>query len=85
MTYTVKLLPPAQRALDRITGDIYRRITDRLLALEQNPRPQGVDKLAGKPDLYRIRVGDWRIVYQIRDKELLILIVKIGHRREIYR
>jgi len=53
--------------------------------LAENPRPNGSVKLAGPEPLYRIRVGDYRIIYDIRESELLILVVAIGHRREIYR
>ena len=53
--------------------------------LAANPRPPGVEKLAGPDDFYRIRVGDYRIIYQIQDDVLMILVVKIGHRREVYR
>ena len=49
------------------------------------PRPPGCDKLAGPEDMYRIRVGDYRIVYQVCDEALMILVVKIGHRRDVYR
>jgi mRNA interferase RelE/StbE len=54
-------------------------------ALAADPRPFGVKKLSADEDLFRIRVGDYRIIYQIRDKELIVLVVKIGHRREVYR
>lgn len=50
-----------------------------------NPRPQGVKELAGEDDVYRIREGDYRIIYTIRDKELIVLVVKIGDRKETYR
>jgi mRNA interferase RelE/StbE len=53
--------------------------------LAENPRPHGVESLAGEKGLYRIRASDYRIVYQIRDDALLVLIVRIGHRREVYR
>ena len=53
--------------------------------LQYNPRPPGVKKLAGENDLYRIREGDYRIIYTIEDKELIVLVVKIGDRKEIYR
>jgi mRNA interferase RelE/StbE len=53
--------------------------------LADNPRPPGVEKLAGTEDLYRVRVGDYRIICQIQDEVLLVLAAKIGHRREIYR
>jgi mRNA interferase RelE/StbE len=45
----------------------------------------GVEKLAGPEDLYRVRVGDWRMVYAIRDRELVVIVIRIGHRREVYR
>jgi len=53
--------------------------------LEQNARPSGCVKLAGEPDLYRIRVGDYRIIYQVNDLKLTVLVLAIGHRREVYR
>ena len=53
--------------------------------LANDPRPPGCDKIAGLEALYRIRVGQYRVVYQIQDHVLLVLVVKIGHRREVYR
>ncbi len=53
--------------------------------LAENARPPGGVKLAGEPDLYRIRVGDYRIVYQVRNQALTVLVVSIGHRRDVYR
>ncbi len=53
--------------------------------LAVNPRPKGVKKLSGLDDLYRIRVGDYRIVYQIHDDRLIVLVVRIGHRKDVYR
>ena len=53
--------------------------------LVENPRPQGCVKLTGEESLYRIRVGEYRIIYQIQDAVLLVLIISIGHRREVYR
>lgn len=84
--YRVLLRPPAQRFLRKLRD---KTLTARLVAamreLTSQPRPPGCDKLAGPEDLYRVRVGDYRIVYQVRDQELLVLVVKIGHRREVYR
>ncbi len=54
-------------------------------ALAANPRPKGVKKLTGLDNLYRIRAGDYRIVYQIRDDRLIVLVVRIGHRKDVYR
>ncbi len=61
------------------------RIEQALLQLRRNPRPAGVKKLSGHIDLWRIRVGDWRIVYRIEDGRLLILIVTVAKRGEVYR
>ena len=61
------------------------RVAAAMEALTANPRPHGVKKLSGEESLYRIRTGDYRIIYQIRDKELIVLIVKVAHRREVYR
>ena len=53
--------------------------------LADNPRPRGVEKLEGRENRYRIRVGDYRVIYEIHDEVLLVLVVRIGHRREVYR
>jgi len=85
MSYSVLLAPPAERQLKALTEPVQKRIVKRLRALKGNPRPQGVKKLAGEDDLYRIRERDYRIIYAIRDQELVVLVVKIGDRKEIYR
>jgi len=85
MSYTVRLDARTSKTLDRLPGDMHGRILRKLDALEENPRPMGVEKLAGPEDLYRVRVGDWRIVYAISDRELVIIVIRIGHRREVYR
>jgi mRNA interferase RelE/StbE len=85
MKYTVRLDTRARKALDRLPGDVHGRVMRKLEALEENPRPFGVEKLAGPEDLYRVRVGDWRIVYAIRDRELVVIVIRIGHRRDVYR
>jgi len=74
-----------RKTLDRLPGDMYGRVLRKLESLEQNPRPFGAEKLAGPEDFYRVRVGDWRIVYAIRDRELVVIVIRIGHRREVYR
>lgn len=56
-----------------------------ITALEQDPRPSGCKKLRGATNTYRIRSGDYRVVYTIEDAELLVLVVRVGHRREVYR
>jgi len=85
MSYTIRMESRVRKTLDRLPADLYGRIMRKLEALQENPRPFGVEKLAGPEDLYRVRVGDWRIVYAIRDRELVVIVVRIGHRREVYR
>jgi len=85
MKYTVIISRTPQKAIDRLDSDIYSRIIRKLESMEDNPRPMGVEKLAGADNLYRVRVGDWRVVYMIQDRNLIILIVKVAHRREVYR
>lgn len=85
MSYTIRMDAHNRKTLDRLHGDIHARIMRKLDALEENPRPMGVEKMAGPEDLYRVRVGDWRIVYAIRDRELVVIVIRIGHRREVYR
>ena len=85
MAYSVLIAPAAERQLKALTQPVQKRIAKRLRSLGQNPRPPGVKKLAGEEELYRIREGDYRIVYTIQDKELIVLVVKIGNRKEVYR
>ena len=85
MRYRIELSPAAERDLDALPDDVYRRIRPRIDALASNPRPQGVKKLRGTENLYRIRIGDYRVVYQVGDKVLRVLIVRVKHRRDAYR
>ncbi len=84
MAYSILLAPPAERQLKAFAPPVQRRLVKRLRMLRDNPRPQGVKKLAGEDELYRVREGDYRIIYTIRDKELIVLVVKIGDRKEVY-
>jgi mRNA interferase RelE/StbE len=84
MAYTVRLKPRAERELDRLPTGLARRIWGKLLELEGEPRPPGSSKLEGS-DGYRIRVSDHRVVYQIDDRARTVEIVRIAHRREVYR
>jgi len=85
MSYSVLLAPPAERQLRSFPSVIQKRLVKRIKALQNDPRPPGVKKLAGKDDLYRIREGDYRIIYTIQARELVILVLKIGDRKEVYR
>jgi len=84
--YRVLLRPAAQKFLRKLRDKaLAGRLVEVMRGLVNIPRPLGCDKLAGAEDLYRIRVGNYRIVYQVQDRSLLVLVVKIGHRREVYR
>jgi len=85
LAYSVELAPAAKRQVRKLDRSIQGRIIRRLEALGKDPRPPGVEKLEGNENTYRVRVGEYRIVYEIRDKILVILVLKVGHRREIYR
>ena len=84
-TYEVRLLVTARRQLLRIPVRIRSRIAVAIGALADDPRPPGCKKLAGSSDYFRIRVGDYRVLYEVRDRDILVLVIKIGHRREVYR
>lgn len=84
MTYRLDYTPAAQRSIERLERDTQRRILARIGLLSADPRPPGAIKLAGH-DEYRIRVGDYRIIYTIHDDRLIVLIVDVGHRRDVYR
>jgi mRNA interferase RelE/StbE len=84
MSYRVILPRSVQKELDRLAKDVRERILTRLIELENDPRPSDVKKLKGRA-AWRIRVGDYRVIYEIHDHELHILVITIGHRRDIYR
>jgi mRNA interferase RelE/StbE len=83
--YTVSLKKRAEKQLAALPKDIASLILDRLETLANNPRPAGVKKLAGHQNIYRLRVGDYRIVYHIEDKHCIVVVIKVGHRQDIYR
>lgn len=85
MAYAVVLKPAAVRDLRKLPEDIRRRVAARIDDLAGDPRPVGSEALHGAADLYRVRVGDYRIVYQVESKALVVLVVHVGHRREVYR
>jgi mRNA interferase RelE/StbE len=85
MAYTVLLRPAADRDRAKLLPDIRSRVTDVLFALETNPRPHGVTKLTGGHDLWRLRVGDYRVLFEIDDPAQTVLVLRIAHRRDAYR
>ncbi len=85
MVYKVELRPSARRELLKLPRHDQIRLVRTMDLLGKVPRPKGVKKLTGAEDLYRIRVGDYRVVYQILDDRLIVLVVWIGHRKDVYR
>ena len=81
--YTIVLSKKAKRQLDKLSDHTAKPLFAAIASLEKNPRPVGCIKLKDR-DGYRIRVGDYRIIYQVLDKELIIDVIDLGHRREIY-
>lgn len=85
MAYSITFATSAKRQFDKLPKPAQRRLGSIITQLSEDPRPPDVVKLSGEERLYRVRGGDYRAVYEIRDNQLLILVVKVGHRRDIYR
>lgn len=85
MTYQVEFSKKAAKDFKSLPFEIQARLRPEIDALAIDPRPNAAIQLKGEQNAYRVRVGDYRIVYEVQDKVLLVLVVKIGHRREVYR
>lgn len=84
MTYIISILRRAQRELAQLPIEAYERVRDAIRALAQDPRPPGCLKLTGREG-WRIRVGDYRVVYEIDDDQKAITVLHVRHRRDVYR
>lgn len=84
MSYTVSILPRAQRQLAKLPSEVYERVRQALLALADEPRPHGCFQLTGREG-WRIRVGDYRAIYEIDAANRTVTSLDIGHWREVYR
>jgi mRNA interferase RelE/StbE len=82
--YRVEVRPAAIRALRKLDPGLRPRIEGAIALLAEDPRPPASRPLKGRPG-YRVRVGDYRIIYTVRDDVLLIVVVTLGHRRDVYR
>lgn len=82
--YEIRALPSVRKDFRPIGRNDVQRIPDRINSLADNPRPDDCRKVTGR-ELYRVRVGVSRILYEIRDDEVVVVVVKVGHRREAYR
>jgi mRNA interferase RelE/StbE len=83
--YDVQIMPRAQKDLDTLSGKLLSRLEQIILTLYNEPRPRDTKKLSGTESKWRIRVGEYRILYEIDDSRKLVRIYRIAHRREAYR
>jgi mRNA interferase RelE/StbE len=84
VAYRVEIAEPAAKSIAKLHSQVALRVRNAILGLAESPRPQGVKKLQGE-NAYRLRVGDYRIVYTINDRLVLVIVIRVGHRSEIYR
>jgi mRNA interferase RelE/StbE len=82
--YTLEIKQSAQKELDALDDTVFKRIDRKILALADNPRPAGCKKLKGFKDQWRIRVGDWRVLYIIDADTKTVTVMHVAHRREVY-
>ena len=85
MIYRIELTPAARRDMAGLPENVLVRVDARILALAENPYPRGAVKIRGEKNIFRVRVGDYRIMYQVEHNRLIVLVIRIAHRREIYR
>ncbi len=84
-SYEIEITRSAERQLKRLPPDDQQRIVAAILPLSDNPFPRGSRKLSGYDDVLRIRVGTYRVLYSVSERKLIIIILKIGHRKNVYR
>jgi mRNA interferase RelE/StbE len=82
--YKLRLKPSAEKDLERLRGETWQRVRDALSELRNSPRPAGCAKLTDSPS-WRIRIGDWRAVYDVDDAAQVVTILRIKHRKDVYR
>jgi mRNA interferase RelE/StbE len=84
-TYAIRYKKSVKKELEKLTPFYRAAIIKKILALAQDPRPHGSVKLEGAADYYRFRHADYRVIYQINDNQVIVVIIKVGHRQEVYR
>jgi mRNA interferase RelE/StbE len=82
--HSLEIKLSAQKELDALDDAVFTRIDRKILALAENPRPAGCKKLKGYKDQWRVRAGDWRVLYNIDDVAKVVTITRVAHRREVY-
>ncbi|MGR9053734.1 MAG: type II toxin-antitoxin system RelE family toxin [Gammaproteobacteria bacterium] len=83
--YRIEIKPRAIKQLRKLPSAVLAKVSKQIDNLSENPRPDGCKKLSGTEHSYRVRVGDYRVVYSVFDKRLIIQVIKIGHRKDIYK
>ena len=83
-SYSVEVKPAAAKEVEALPNNVLSRVVRKVESLARTPRPAGCKKLKGYKDQWRVRVGDWRVVYIIDDKAKLISVTRIAHRRDVY-
>ncbi len=83
-SYKVLLTSSAEKELRKLPNHVIKRIAALLDSLTKNPRPQGCRKLQGSKNDWRVRTGDYRIIYSIEDKKLIVKVIRIAHRKDVY-
>jgi len=83
-SYSLEIKRSAAKEIEALPLVDRRRVVERIQSLASDPRPTGCEKLSGA-DLYRIRQGNYRVLYEIRDRDLIVVVVRVGHRRDVYR
>jgi mRNA interferase RelE/StbE len=82
--YSLEVKRSAARELDALDAEVFHRVDTKILTLADDPRPPGCKKLKGFKDLWRVRAGDWRVIYMVDDAAHLVTVTRIAHRREVY-
>ncbi|QYX31252.1 type II toxin-antitoxin system RelE family toxin [Sphaerospermopsis torques-reginae] len=85
MSYKVIIPKPVQKQLDNLQNDVSARVLEKILSLAEDPRPSGVKKLKGFDNEYRIRIGDYRVRYEIDDQTLTVIVLHCLHRKDVYK
>lgn len=85
MAYTIEFEKSALKDLKKLPRKVVTVLWNEIDSLKSNPRPHGCKKLKGTDNLYRIRSGDYRVIYQVQDRVLIVLVIRIGDRKDVYR
>jgi mRNA interferase RelE/StbE len=83
--YSIRYAESASRALKELPSKMQIRVAARIASLAHNPYPPGTRKMAGEEHTYRIRIGDYRVVYDVLEDTIVVLVLRIGHRKDVYR